>query len=124
MAGWAYWKALAARAASTHWSLFGFAIGMALWAKYFVVVLAAPLALFVLFDRDARKAMATAGPYVAAMVAFIVAAPHLLWLVANDFLPFAYADARRAALPRSCSTTSSSHRNFCCRSWASWCRRC
>ena len=31
---------------------------------------------------------------MAAVVALIVAAPHLLWLVANDFLPFAYADAR------------------------------
>ena len=80
-----------------HWLLLGFALGMALWAKYFVVVLALPLALFVLLDRDARKALATPGPYVAAAVALVVMAPHLVWLVQNDFLPFAYADAR--ALP-------------------------
>jgi hypothetical protein len=67
---------------------------MALWSKYFVVVLAAPLGLFALIDRDARKVFATPGPYVAAITALIVMAPHLLWLVANDFLPFAYADAR------------------------------
>ena len=43
----------------------GSAIGIALWAKYFVVVLAVPFALFLLFDRDARKALATPGPWVA-----------------------------------------------------------
>lgn len=80
-----------------HWLLLGVAVGMSLWAKYFVVVLAVPLALFVLLDRDARKCWATPGPYVAAVVALIVMAPHLIWLVRNDFLPFAYAEHR--ALP-------------------------
>ncbi len=93
LAGYASWAALK-RGRLLHWLLLGFSIGMAVWAKYFVVVLAVPLALFALLDRDARKAFATPGPYVAAVVALIVAAPHLLWLVANDFLPFAYADAR------------------------------
>jgi hypothetical protein len=79
------------------WLLLGFALGVALWAKYFVVVLAVPLALFLLIDRDARRALATPGPWVAAVVALIVMAPHLIWLVRNDFLPFAYASAR--ALP-------------------------
>jgi hypothetical protein len=80
-----------------HWLLLGVAIGMSLWAKYFVVVLAVPLALFVLLDRDARKALATPGPYVAAAVALVTMAPHLVWLVQNDFLPFTYAEHR--ALP-------------------------
>jgi 4-amino-4-deoxy-L-arabinose transferase-like glycosyltransferase len=79
-----------------HWLLLGFAVGMALWAKYFVVMLAAPLALFLLFDRDARGALATPGPWLALAVALLVMAPHLVWLVRNDFLPFAYASARAA----------------------------
>lgn len=77
-----------------HWILLGLALGLALWAKYFVVMLAAPMALFLLIDRDARKALATPGPYVAAALALAVAAPHLAWLVQNDFLPFSYAAAR------------------------------
>src|SRR5262245_12348535 len=93
LAGYAYWAALR-QGRLLHWLVLGFAIGMALWSKYFVVVLAAPLALFAMADRDARKAFATPGPYVGAVVALIVVAPHLLWPVANDFLPFAYADAR------------------------------
>src|SRR5512134_2148624 len=42
-----------------HWLLLGLAIGISLWAKYFVVVLALPLAAFLMFDKDARKTLAT-----------------------------------------------------------------
>jgi Dolichyl-phosphate-mannose-protein mannosyltransferase len=76
------------------WLLLGIAVGISLWAKYFVVVLAVPFALFLLFDRDARKALATPGPWVALAVALAIMTPHLIWLVQNDFLPFAYAEAR------------------------------
>ncbi|MCX7312203.1 MAG: glycosyltransferase family 39 protein [Alphaproteobacteria bacterium] len=93
LAGYAYWAALR-HGRIVHWLLLGSALGMAVWAKYFVVVLAAPLMLFALFDRDARKVLRTPGPYVAAAIAVLVALPHLIWLVQNDFLPFAYADAR------------------------------
>ena len=95
LAGFAFHAALK-HGRMLHWALLGLAIGLALWAKYFVAVLAAPLALFLLVDRDARKALATPGPYVALVVAAVVMAPHLLWLVRNDFLPFAYASARAA----------------------------
>jgi hypothetical protein len=76
------------------WLLLGIALGLALWAKYFVVVLAVPLALFLLVDRDARRALATPGPWLALVAALVTMAPHLVWLVRNDFLPFAYASAR------------------------------
>jgi 4-amino-4-deoxy-L-arabinose transferase-like glycosyltransferase len=91
--GYAYWAALR-HGRTVHWMLLGFGIGMALWAKYFVVVQALPLVLFALFDREARRTLATPGPWIAAAVALVVMSPHLLWLVQNDFLPFAYADAR------------------------------
>jgi hypothetical protein len=78
------------------WVWLGLAVGLSLWAKYFVAVLAAPLALFLLIDRDARKALATPGPWIAFVLAAIIMLPHLVWLVRNDFLPFAYASARAA----------------------------
>ena len=81
-------------AASRHWLLLGFAFGCALWAKYFVVVLAVPYALFLIFDRDARRALATPGPWLALIVALVVAAPHVVWLFQTDFLPLAYAEHR------------------------------
>jgi hypothetical protein len=80
-----------------HWLLLGLTVGLSLWAKYFIAVLALPLGLFVLIDRDARKCLATPGPYMALGTALVVMAPHLVWLVNNDFLPFAYAEHR--ALP-------------------------
>ena len=76
------------------WLLLGFAIGCALWAKYFVIMLALPLALFLLVDRDARRSLRTAGPWLALALASFVMAPHVAWLIQNDFLPFAYANAR------------------------------
>ncbi len=78
------------------WCGLGLACGLALWAKYFIVVLALPLALFLVLDRDARGALKTPGPYVAVLVGLVVALPHLVWLVQNDFLPLRYADARAA----------------------------
>jgi hypothetical protein len=98
LAGYAYHAALK-QGRLHHWIWLGLALGAALWAKYFVAMLAIPLALFLLIDRDARKALATPGPWLAAAIALAVMAPHLLWLVRNDFLPFAYANAR-APLPR------------------------
>jgi hypothetical protein len=77
--------------------LLGLAVGISLWAKYFVAVLAIPLALFVLFDPEARRTLKTPGPYIAIATALITMAPHLIWLVTNDFLPFTYAEHR--ALP-------------------------
>jgi hypothetical protein len=79
------------------WAWLGVTVGLALWAKYFVVVLAAPLGLFLLVDRDARNALATPGPWLALVIAGAVMAPHLVWLVQNDFLPLHYADARAAS---------------------------
>ena len=95
LAGYAFHAALR-RGRMSHWLILGVALGLALWAKYFVVVLAAPLALFLLLDRDARPALATPGPWIAFVVALVIMAPHLVWLVRNDFLPFAYASARAA----------------------------
>jgi Dolichyl-phosphate-mannose-protein mannosyltransferase len=96
LAGFAFHRALRG-GELRHWLLLGLSVGMSLWAKYFVLMLALPLALFLVIDRDARKSLATPGPYVALAAALVVMAPHLVWLVQNDFLPFTYAEHR--ALP-------------------------
>ncbi len=96
MAGFAFHRALRGRQ-NADWLLLGLAVGISLWAKYFVAVLAIPLALFVLMDREARKTLVTPGPYFAIAAALVTMAPHLVWLVNNDFLPFSYAEHR--ALP-------------------------
>ncbi len=95
LAGYCFHAALK-RGRLGHWTLLGVAFGGALWAKYFVVMLAAPYALFVLFDRQARRALATPGPWLALCVALLVALPHAIWLFHADFLPFTYAEHRAA----------------------------
>jgi 4-amino-4-deoxy-L-arabinose transferase-like glycosyltransferase len=95
LAGFAFHSALR-NGRLSQWAVLGFALGGALWAKYFVVVLALALVLFLLLDPAARRTLTTPGPYVAAGVMLLVAAPHLVWLVQNDFLPFHYAEARSA----------------------------
>jgi hypothetical protein len=45
--------------------------------KYFVIVLALPLALFLLLDP--RKSLSTSGPWLALAVALVMA-PHVVWL--------------------------------------------
>jgi len=95
LAGYAFHAALK-RGKLGHWLLLGFAFGGALWAKYFVVILAAPYTLFLLFDRDARRALRTPGPWLGIALAFIVTSPHLVWLIENHFLPFAYVGVRSA----------------------------
>jgi 4-amino-4-deoxy-L-arabinose transferase-like glycosyltransferase len=98
LAGFAWHRALRSRQLAD-WLLLGLAVGMSLWAKYFVVVLVAPMLAFALIDREARKVLATPGPWIAAAVALIVMAPHLIWLVRSGFLPLGYAE-HRAVLPR------------------------
>jgi 4-amino-4-deoxy-L-arabinose transferase-like glycosyltransferase len=80
-----------------HWILLGAALGLAWWAKYFVVILAAPLALFLLLDPDARRRLAAPGPWIAAIVALAVVMPNLYWLWQHGSQPFGYAQARAAA---------------------------
>ena len=99
LAGFAFHRALRGGWIG-HWLLLGLAIGMSLWAKYFVVVLAVPLALFILFDRKARKSLATPGPYIAVVAALITMAPHIVWLVQNDFSALHVRRASGAALAR------------------------
>ncbi len=97
LAGYAFHAALR-RGGPGSWMLLGFAVGGAVWAKYFVIVLALPCALFMLFDRQARRAWATPGPWLSLLVALLVASPHILWLFQSDFLPFAYASHRAAPI--------------------------
>lgn len=78
------------------WALLGAALGGAVWAKYFVVVLTVPIVLFVLLDRDARQNVKKPGSWIALAAGFIVVLPHLIWLIQHNFAPFDYVDRRAA----------------------------
>jgi len=81
------------------WAMLGVALGLAFWAKYFVAVLAVPMALFLIADPAARRSLRQGGPWLAAAVALAIAAPHLVWLAQHHFPPLGYVE-ERASPPR------------------------
>jgi hypothetical protein len=93
LAGFAFYAALR-RDKLRFWILLGIALGLAWWAKYFMVILAAPLALFLLIDPEARRRLAGPGPWIAAAVTLIVAAPNLLWIFQHRDEAFGYVETR------------------------------
>jgi 4-amino-4-deoxy-L-arabinose transferase-like glycosyltransferase len=99
IAGWAFWASLR-QGKTASWLVLAVSLGFAFWAKYFVLVLAVPLLVFLLIDRSAQPALKTLGPWLAVGMVLVIMSPHLVWLGHHQFLPFAYANAR-AVPPRS-----------------------
>ncbi|MDJ0931878.1 glycosyltransferase family 39 protein [Breoghania sp.] len=79
------------------WLGLGLAACIGIYAKYSVVLLYAVLGVWILVEPRLRRALLTIGPWAGAVLALLVAAPHLVWLVRTDFMPITYAEARSAA---------------------------
>lgn len=82
-----------------HWIGLGAVAGLAALCKYQVVVFAACWAAAVACapkqgPRGRGQVSRTTGIAAAATAATVIVAPHVLWLVQADFLPFQYADAQ------------------------------
>lgn len=76
------------------WLALGATLAAALLAKYSVVFLLAGLAAATLLHPRGLSALGRPGPWLGALLAVALAAPHLVWLVKSDFLPIAYATGR------------------------------
>lgn len=76
------------------WLGLGLLVGLGVWSKYSVAVLYVVIGIWILIDAKLRPALATTWPWLAALVAIAVAAPHLYWLVEHNFWPLDYARAR------------------------------
>jgi hypothetical protein len=85
---------------SADWILSGIWIGLALWTKYTVVAMGAPIVLLLLIDPFARRAWRTPGPWLMAATFAVVVTPHVWWLVTHDFIPLHYADVRARSAVR------------------------
>ena len=81
------------------WAALGLCAGVGLLTKYAAIVLLLLVVAYPLLARETRSIYRSAGPYVAVALASLVVVPHLAWLVAHDFLPFAYAEARGGVAP-------------------------
>jgi 4-amino-4-deoxy-L-arabinose transferase-like glycosyltransferase len=94
------YKALAERSLKS-WIWVGAWTGCGLLSKYQVVIALAALAIVALQQRAWRDALHRKGVAVSVLVAALIIAPHVIWLVMNDFPPFRYAgqSAFNADLP-------------------------
>lgn len=78
------------------WALCGFFIGLAFLAKYFTFFLILAVALLFL-TAPFRAHLRRPGPYLAAVAAAVVVAPHLWWALQHDFVTVGYGIARATA---------------------------
>jgi hypothetical protein len=92
---WAVTTALFLRAFETRRpgaaALAGLAAAAAMLGKYWSIVLLLGLGLAALADRRRAAYFSSSAPWVTMAAGLAALAPHLAWLYANDFMPFAYA---------------------------------
>lgn len=78
-----------------YWIAAGLSIGISLHNKYTAILVVFAILLYMFLRPAGRKHWRGIGPYVCTAVAVLVFLPHVIWLVQNDFAPFAYASHRR-----------------------------
>ena len=87
---WAFVR-LCERPAIGMGALFGLLAGLSMLSKYMTVLMLAGCGVALLLHPNRNRLLASPAPYVAVVIGFAVLAPHLWWLVQNDFPPFSYA---------------------------------
>jgi 4-amino-4-deoxy-L-arabinose transferase-like glycosyltransferase len=87
------WRGLN-RSSTPAWVLAGLFTGLGFLSKYIFLFLAFAIIAMVLMVRPFRASLKTPGPYLAAGLALAVVAPHLYWVVENDFITISYGMAR------------------------------
>ncbi|EAQ79917.1 glycosyltransferase family 39 protein [Blastopirellula marina] len=81
------------------WGAAGVFLAAAILSKYDAALLLAAMLLFSFLHPRARACWRTPGPYVLTGVSLLLAAPHLWWLVTNDFTTLRYITSRSSKSP-------------------------
>jgi hypothetical protein len=76
------------------WLLVGVLMGLATLSKYHVIFLFAGVFIFVGTNKKQRHWLAHPGPYLAIIIAFIIALPILLWNYHNNWVSFVFQGSR------------------------------
>ena len=88
-ASWIFAACLAFKAIETEkrarWFAAGAAIGVGLYFKYTVAILALVIVLFLAASREKRRLWRTAGPWISTFTAFLIFLPYLIWLFGTGF---------------------------------------
>ncbi len=72
-------------------ALAGLFAAAAMYGKYWSIVLLLGLGIAALVDRRRAAYFRSSAPWVTIAVGAAALAPHAVWLIANDFVPFSYA---------------------------------
>lgn len=87
------------RGRARDWLLLGLVAGIGIYVKYSAVLIAVTIAAFFLADREARQRLASPWPYAGAVLAVLVAAPHLYWIYASGGQTLDYVASRAQIAP-------------------------
>jgi 4-amino-4-deoxy-L-arabinose transferase-like glycosyltransferase len=79
------------------WLAAGIAAGFGLLAKYTALFLGVEALAWLLLDRDARRWLLTAWPYLGGVLAALIFAPNLLWNADHGWMTFAFQFGRIGA---------------------------
>jgi len=81
------------------WINCGLFAGLSVMAKYYAIVLLAPMTLFFLLFKENYKSFKSAGLYLGLTVFLLIITPHFIWLVKHDFVTLGYAVDRVSSPP-------------------------
>lgn len=93
---WAFMRSLDTRKAS-YAAIAGLAAAATVLTKYWGAFLVLALILAALYDRRRSLYFRSAAPWVSALIGGIIVAPHVVWLIQNDFPPTKWVATRRMA---------------------------
>jgi dolichol-phosphate mannosyltransferase len=82
---------------SRAWWFLGLCLGLGLISKYSIALLGVAALAFMIWDRPSRRWLRRPEPYVAALIAFLIFLPVILWNARHDWVSFAFQTSRRLA---------------------------
>lgn len=78
------------------WIWVGVGLGLAMLAKYHAVFIPLGVGVFVLTSPSRRRLIATPGPWLALVLAFVISSPVLIWNQEHGWISFLYQTGRGA----------------------------
>lgn len=91
--GWSFYSAVKDNR-SRQWAMLGAFCAGGLYTKYSTTLLLLSLAVAMILTPEGRKRLASKGPWLAVFITVLLCLPHIIWLVENHFMPFAYTESR------------------------------
>lgn len=80
------------------WALSGLIAGLGLLARYSMGAYILPMAVFVILHPQARRRLASPGPWILVLTSILVFLPHIYWIIESGFISIEYVGRRAPAV--------------------------